>query len=79
MTKGQELAALAGELARAQTDLRTATEREALARQEAQVACVQMLQLDNQLRLARNKANGMQPPAPAKPILYGSRDASKRW
>ena len=41
--QGRELAALAGELARAQSDLRTATERENLARQEAQAACAQML------------------------------------
>ena len=78
-TKGQEMATLAGELARAQTDLRTASEREALARQEAQAACAQMLELDAQLRLARNNANGLQPPSPAKPLIYGSRDASKKW
>ena len=78
-TKGQELAALAGELAQAQTDLRTATEREALARQEAQAACVQMLELDAQVRLARNKANRLEPPSPAKPLIYGSRDINKRW
>jgi hypothetical protein len=78
-TKGQELATLAGELARAQIDLRTASEREALARQEAQAACVQMLELDAQVRFARNKANGWDAPSPAKPFLYGSREASKKW
>ena len=66
-TKGQELATLAGELSAAQSDLRRATEREALARQEAQDACVQMLQLDAQVRLARNKANGFEAPSAAKP------------
>jgi hypothetical protein len=78
-TKGQELATLAGELARAHTDLRTASERETLARQEAQAACVQMLELDAQVRFARNKANGWDAPSPAKPFLYGSREASKKW
>ena len=78
-TKGQELAILAGELSSAQSDLRRATAREDLARQEAQAACVQMLELDAQLRIARNNANGLQPLSPAKPLIYGSRDASKKW
>jgi hypothetical protein len=78
-TKGHELATLAGELARAQSDLRTATEREALARQEAQAACAQMLELDAQVRLARNRANGPEPHSPANPLMFGSRNASKKW
>ena len=68
-TKGQELATLASELARAQTDLRTATEREALARQEAQAACAQMLELDVQVRLARNKVNGGEVPLPSSEAI----------
>jgi hypothetical protein len=77
-TKGHEQAALANELARAQTDLRTATEREALARQEAQAACVQMIQLDELVRFARNKVNGLETPSTAKSFLHGSRDANTR-
>ncbi len=77
-TKGQELATLAGELARARADLRAATDREAVARQAAQTACVQMLQLDSQVRLARNNAS--RPAAPdssAKPLMYGSLDVPR--
>jgi hypothetical protein len=78
-TKGRDLAALAAEVSRAQTDLRTATERENQARQEAQAACAQLLELDTQVRLARNGANGLAPSAPAKPLLFGGRDANKKW
>ena len=78
-TKGQELTALQGELTRAQTDLRTATEREGLARQEAQAACVQMLQLDADVRIARNRARGLDRSNPTKPLIYGSLDANKKW
>jgi hypothetical protein len=78
-TKGLELAILAGELVRAQTDLRIATEREALARQEAQAACVQMLQLDTQVRLARNRVRGLERLSSPKPAMYGSLDANQRW
>jgi hypothetical protein len=78
-TKRHDLAALAAELARAQADLHTATERENLARQEAQAACAQMLELDAQVRLARNKARGWEPRSTPKPLLYGSRDSNKKW
>ncbi len=78
-TKEKELTALARELAQAQIDLRTAVERETLARQEAQAACVQMLELDSKVRLARNKANGLEATSLAKPHIYGSRDTSKKW
>jgi hypothetical protein len=78
-TKVQELAALASELARAQSDLRTATGRESLARQDAQAACTQMLALDTQVRLARIRANGLDPRSTAKPLLYSGRDSAKKW
>jgi hypothetical protein len=78
-TKVQELAALASELARAQSDLQTAAGRESLARQDAQAACTQMLALDAEVRIARNRANGLEPRPSAKPVLYGGRDANKRW
>ena len=77
--KGQELTALARELAQAHIDLRAAIEREALARQEAQAACAQLLELDAQVRLVRNKANGFEAASAAKPFIYGSRDANKKW
>jgi hypothetical protein len=78
-TKVEELAALASELARAQSDLQTAAGRESLARQDAQAACSQMLALDAQVRIARNRANGLEPRSTAKPLLYGGRDTNKRW
>jgi hypothetical protein len=78
-TKKHELATIAGELTRAQTDLQTATERERLARQEAQAACILMLELDAKARLTRNRARGLERSAPANPVVYGRLDASKKW
>ena len=75
-TKGQELAALARELAQAQTDLRAATEREALASQEAQAACVQML--GSMLRSASRETGARNASlSPAKPLVYGGRDGAR--
>jgi hypothetical protein len=38
-----------------------------------------MLELDAQVRLARNRANGPEPHLPANPLMFGSRNASKKW
>ena len=53
-SKRRELATLASDLARAQTDLRAASDLETHARQEAQAACVAMLELDAIVRLERS-------------------------
>jgi hypothetical protein len=62
--KRQELATLASDLARAQVDLRAATELEARARKETQGACVEMLSLDSVVRLARDNLRSSGPPLP---------------
>jgi hypothetical protein len=77
-SKGRELGALASEVARARTDLLAATERENLARLEAQAACAQLLELDAQVRLARNRAEGVEPrSSAARPVVYGHRDSTR--
>jgi len=63
-TKQRELATLAGDLTRARTDLRAASEFEARARQEAQAACVLMIELDAKIRFARDKVQSLQHPVP---------------
>jgi hypothetical protein len=63
-TKRREVASLASDLARAQTDLRAATELEALARKEAQSACALMLELDATVRRARDNLRSSVSPLP---------------
>jgi len=62
--KRRELASLASDLTRAETDLRTASELEAQAKKEAQAACVEMMELDAIVRLARDKVRSLMPPLP---------------
>jgi hypothetical protein len=75
---GEEINVLRSEIARAQAELRTATEREALARHDAQTACVEMLRLDQQLRLARNRAQGLDRFLNAKPLVYDDREGGRK-
>ncbi|MFI5460643.1 MAG: hypothetical protein ACHRXM_34950 [Isosphaerales bacterium] len=61
-TKQRELATFAGDLTRARTDLRAASEFEARARQEAQAACALMIELDAKVRFARDQVQSLEHP-----------------
>jgi hypothetical protein len=63
-TKRHELETLASDLARAQTDLRTASELEACARKEARAACALMLELDAIVRCSRDILRSSGQPLP---------------
>jgi hypothetical protein len=77
--KRNEVAILASEVVRAQADLQIAADREALARQEAQTACIQMLQLEGQVRMARNRARGLERPSATSSVISGRLESGKRW
>jgi hypothetical protein len=77
--KVSEYGTLTADLTRAHTDLRAASELEARARRDAQAACVAMLDLDAQVRLARNKTRGLEPPTAANALIYGGHSPTKKW
>jgi hypothetical protein len=77
--KANELATRAGDLARAQNELNAVSELEARARRDAQAACVELLELNAKVQLARNQARGREPALPANPLIYGSHSTRKTW
>ena len=78
MAKGRELAALAAEVARAELTSSRQREREIPAQQEAQAACTQLVELDAQVRVVRNRADGFRDARSAARPLTDDRSASSR-
>jgi chromosome segregation ATPase len=76
--KRLELSTLTSDLARARTDLRNATLLEARARQEAQAACIEMTELDAQVRVARYKLNAQVNAYPPRAVARDNRSSSKK-
>jgi chromosome segregation ATPase len=77
-SKRRELSTLASDLSRARDDLRIATELVGQARQEARVACVEMTELDLQVRIARNMLRGPAYLFPARALANDDRPTSRK-
>jgi hypothetical protein len=77
-SKRLELSTLASDLSRARSDLRNASLLETQARQEAQAACVEMTELDAQVRIARNKLNGPGYSFPPHSLARDDKASSKK-
>jgi hypothetical protein len=76
--KRLELSTLASDLSRARIDLHFASELEAQARQEARAACIEMTELDTQVRIARNKLDRPGYPFPPRSLARHDKASSKK-